>query len=114
VLLRNVHRFSQDCNVLYARREKSSVTGLCNVLGRILNPGHLVEVTLRLTASQSVCLGVEPTLGLVNRYYFLSEGCCLKVAALFLCSALSDERTGLLFEVQSLSGPSRAEPGPPG
>jgi hypothetical protein len=29
------------------------------------------------SVSQSVCLGVEPTLGLVTRYYFLSEGCCL-------------------------------------
>jgi hypothetical protein len=33
-----------------------------------------VKVTLRLTVSQSVCLGVEPTLGLVTRYCFLSEG----------------------------------------
>jgi hypothetical protein len=30
-----------------------------------------VEVTLRLTVSQSVCRGVEPTLLLVTRYYFL-------------------------------------------
>jgi hypothetical protein len=30
-----------------------------------------------MTDSQSVCPGVEPTLGLVTRYYFLSEGCCL-------------------------------------
>jgi hypothetical protein len=36
-----------------------------------------VEVTLRLTVSQRVYPGVEPTLGLVTRYYFLSEGCCL-------------------------------------
>jgi hypothetical protein len=36
-----------------------------------------VEVTLRLTASQTVSLRVEPALGLVTRYYFLSEGCCL-------------------------------------
>jgi hypothetical protein len=36
-----------------------------------------VEVTLRLTASQSVWLGAEPTLGLVTRYYFLSESCGL-------------------------------------
>jgi hypothetical protein len=27
--------------------------------------------------SQSVCQGIEPTLRLVTRYYFLSEGCCL-------------------------------------
>jgi hypothetical protein len=35
-----------------------------------------VEVT---TDGQSVCRGVEPTLGLVTRYSFLSEGCFLKV-----------------------------------
>jgi hypothetical protein len=33
-----------------------------------------VEVTLRLTANQSVRLGVEPTLRLVTRYYFPFEG----------------------------------------
>jgi hypothetical protein len=60
--------------------------------------------------SQSVCQGVDPTLGLLIRYYFLSEGCCLKVVVLFLWGALSDERTGLQFAVQSLNGPSRAEP----
>jgi hypothetical protein len=48
--------------------------------------------------------------GLTTRYYFLSEGCCLKFAVLFLWGALSDERTGLQFAVQSLNGPSRAEP----
>jgi hypothetical protein len=32
---------------------------------------------LRLTVSQSVCLGVKFTLGLVTRYYFLSESCCV-------------------------------------
>jgi hypothetical protein len=36
---------------------------------------------------------VEPTLGLVTRYYFLSECFCLKFAVLFLWSALSDDRT---------------------
>jgi hypothetical protein len=41
-----------------------------------------VEVTLQLTVSQSVCQDIEPTLRLVTRYYFLSEGCCLKVAVL--------------------------------
>jgi hypothetical protein len=69
-----------------------------------------VEVTLRLTGSQPLCLGVEPTLGLVTRYYVLSEGCCLKVAVLFLWDALSDERASLQFAVQTLNGPSRAEP----
>jgi hypothetical protein len=61
------------------------------------------------TDSQSVCLGFEPTLGLATRYYFLSECCCLKFAVLSLCGALSDERTGLQFAVQSLNGPSPAE-----
>jgi hypothetical protein len=58
------------------------------------------------TDGQSVCLGVEPTLELVTRYYFLSEGCCLKVAVFFLWGALSDERTGLRFAVQSRHLPS--------
>jgi hypothetical protein len=71
---------------------------------------NLVEVTLRLKVSQSVCLGVEPTLRLVTRYYFLLEGYCLKVAVLFLLGALSDERAGLQFAVQSLNGPNRTEP----
>jgi hypothetical protein len=62
------------------------------------------------SVNQPVCFGVEPTLGLVIRYYFLSEGCCLKVSVLFLWGALYDERTGLQFAVQSLNGPSRAEP----
>jgi hypothetical protein len=42
-----------------------------------------VKVTLRLMVGQSVCLGVEPTLGLATRYYFLSEGCWLKVQSCF-------------------------------
>jgi hypothetical protein len=29
-----------------------------------------VKVTLQLTVSQSVCLGVEPLLGLMTRYFF--------------------------------------------
>jgi hypothetical protein len=70
-----------------------------------------VEVTLRPTVSQSVSmLGVEPTVGLVTRYYFLSQGCCLKVAVLSLWGALSGEREGLQFAVQSLNGKSRSEP----
>jgi hypothetical protein len=48
--------------------------------------------------------------GLATRYYFLSECCCVKFAVLFLWGALSDERTGLQFAMQSLNGPSRAEP----
>jgi hypothetical protein len=48
--------------------------------------------------------------GLATRYYFLPEGCCLKVAVLFLWGDLSEERTDLQFAVQSLNGPSRSEP----
>jgi hypothetical protein len=51
-----------------------------------------VRVTLRLTVSQSVCLGVEPRLGLMTRYLF-----SLKVTALSIWGALSDERSGLSF-----------------
>jgi hypothetical protein len=53
-----------------------------------------VEVTLQLPVSQSACQGIVPTLGLVTRYYFLSEGCFLKFAVLSLWGALSDERSG--------------------
>jgi hypothetical protein len=46
---------------------------------------------LRLTVSQSVCLGVEPLLGLMTRYLFI----CMKVAVVSIWPALSDERSGL-------------------
>jgi hypothetical protein len=68
-----------------------------------------VEVTLRLTDSQYVLVS-STLVGLATRYYFLSECCRLKFSVLFLWGALSDERTGLQFAVQSLNGPSRAEP----
>jgi hypothetical protein len=45
---------------------------------------------------------VKPILGFMTRYYFLSEGFCLKVAVLSPWGALSDERTGLQFAVQSI------------
>jgi hypothetical protein len=70
------------------------------------------KVTLRLTGqpvSQSVCLGVEPTLGFATRYHFLFEGCYLKCTVLSLRGDLSDEKTGLQLAGQSLNGPSRAE-----
>jgi hypothetical protein len=50
-----------------------------------------VKVTLRLTVSQSVSLGIEPHLGPMTRYLFLT------VTFLFPWGALSDERTGLSF-----------------
>jgi hypothetical protein len=54
-----------------------------------------VEVTSQLTVCQYVL--VSGTLvGLVTRYYFLSE-CYLKFAVLFLWGTLSDERTSLQF-----------------
>jgi hypothetical protein len=65
-----------------------------------------VEATLQLmvsqSVSQSVCQDIDPTLGLVTKYYFLSEGCFLKFAALSLWGALSDERSGLPFVLLSL------------
>jgi hypothetical protein len=51
-----------------------------------------VRVTLQLTVSQSVCLSVEPPLGLMARYLFFS-----KVTVLSLWGALSDERVGQSF-----------------
>jgi hypothetical protein len=51
-----------------------------------------VKVTLRLTVSQSVSLGVEPHLGLMTRYLLLFDS-----YGLVLRGALSDERTGLSF-----------------
>jgi hypothetical protein len=72
-----------------------------------------VPVILLPTVSRRVRLGVGPRrsysgtcdqiLLLVGR--MLSENC-----SLFLWGAFSDERTGLQFAVQSLSGPGRAEP----
>jgi hypothetical protein len=52
-----------------------------------------VKVTLRLTVSQSVSLGVEPQLRLMTGYFHY----CLTVTVLFLWGALSDERTGMSF-----------------
>jgi hypothetical protein len=74
-----------------------------------LSPQHKSKL-LYAWRCQSVRLGVELTLGFVTRYYFLLECCCLIVAVLFLWGALSDERTRLQFEVQSLNGQSRSEP----
>jgi hypothetical protein len=51
-----------------------------------------IEVTLQLTVSQSVCQGIEPTLKLVTRYYFLSEGCCLVSVYLIPCWRERDEK----------------------
>jgi hypothetical protein len=50
-------------------------TRIIDTAGDLLPVKDEVEVEV----GQSVCLGVEPTLALVTRYYFLSEGCCMKV-----------------------------------
>jgi hypothetical protein len=61
-----------------------------------------VQVTLRLTVSQSVCLGVGP----MTRFHFLLS---FAGQLLYFSSwdALSDERTGLQCVVQSVGGQSR-------
>jgi hypothetical protein len=97
----------QDCRLTWA-------SGCGKKHDDWLTPCH-VEVRSYFTTdgqsvSQSLCLGVEHPLGLATRYSFLSVCCCLKFAVLFLWSALSDKRTGLQFTVQSLNGPSHAEP----
>jgi hypothetical protein len=64
----------------FALRRLLRLTGLlwscCNPPphGSQYSLGVEVEVTLRLTVSQSVCLGVELTLELVTRCYFLLKG----------------------------------------
>jgi hypothetical protein len=69
------------------------------------NPGGFsvrvrVRVTLQLTVSQSVHLGVEPDLGLLTRDIFFFW----KVTVLSFGGALSDERSGLSFvSLQSVS-----------
>jgi hypothetical protein len=61
-----------------------------------------VKVTLRLTVSQSVCLGVEPKYGTFDQRFFFS-----KFHSCHFWGALSDERSGLscvslVFEVYSM------------
>jgi hypothetical protein len=45
-------------------------------LGGTKNHSAEVKVTLQLTVSHSVCLGVEPQLGLMTRCFFLFESYC--------------------------------------
>jgi hypothetical protein len=68
------------------------------------------EVTLRLMVSQSVCLGIKHPCGTCDQILLLVGMLCLKFAILFLWGAFSDKRTGVQFAVQSLNGPSHAEP----
>jgi hypothetical protein len=57
---------------------------------------YQVQVTLRLTVSQSVCLGVEPWLGLMTYFFFCSFH-TWKLLSYPFGAPLSDERLGLLF-----------------
>jgi hypothetical protein len=74
-----------------------------------LEPSVDNEVTLRLAVSQCVLVSSTHE-GLAIRCYFLSVCCCLKFAILYLWGALSDERTGMQFAMQSLNGSRRSEP----
>jgi hypothetical protein len=57
-----------------------------------LSRGEYTDSTKSHYNWRSASQHVEPILGLVTRYYFLSEGCFLKFAVLALWGALSDER----------------------
>jgi hypothetical protein len=57
-----------------------------------------VEVMLQLMVSQPVCEGIEPTLRLVTRYYFLSEGCRLKVAVLSLSGVICHSQSIAIYQ----------------
>jgi hypothetical protein len=95
-ILLSVRRlFSEICCLVFLGRP------LWREAGSVLSKSQ-VKVTLQLTVSQSLCQGIEPILGLVTRYYFLSEDCFLKFAlVLSLWDALSDERSDLSLVSQS-------------
>jgi hypothetical protein len=59
---------------------------------------------------QSVSLGIEHPCGTCNQILLPVGMLLLKFTDMFLWGALSNERTGLQFAVQSLNGPSRSEP----
>jgi hypothetical protein len=63
-----------------------------------------VEVTLRLTVSRSVCLGVGHPFGTHDQILFFPFHFSEKLLCSSSWGALSDERTGLYFVVQSVSG----------
>jgi hypothetical protein len=68
-----------------------------------------VEVTLWLTNSQSVCLGIEHPCGTCDQI-LLPVGVLLSEICSLISVRLSDERTGLQFAVYSLNGLNHAEP----
>jgi hypothetical protein len=75
----------------FANALSRNPTGLSNEKQDILKgPKEFrVRVTLQLTVSQSVCLGVEPNLGLLTRDIKNKLQSCL------IWGALSDERFGI-------------------
>jgi hypothetical protein len=56
--------------------EGDSLLSCCKRVSNCNCSQSRVRVTLHLTVSQSVRLGVEPRLGLMTRYIFLYESCC--------------------------------------
>jgi hypothetical protein len=62
-------------------------------LNSTLNWKSKVKVTLPLTVSQSVSLGVEPRLGLMTRYLLLFDSCCF----VFGAPSLTRGRVWLLY-----------------
>jgi hypothetical protein len=69
-----------------------------------------VEVTFRLTVSEPICLGIEYPCGTCDHILFPVGMLLFEISVFYLLGALSDERTYLQFAVQSLNGPSDAEP----
>jgi hypothetical protein len=84
----NFHRLT-SCTLLYS----SSLLLACSRASAATTTQVKVKVTLRLTVSKSVSLGVEPHLQLMSRYLLLFDSYGL----VFLWGVLSDERTGLSF-----------------
>jgi hypothetical protein len=60
-------------------------------LGAVGSRQIQAQVTLQLTVSQLVCLGVEPLMGLMTRMYVMSSLLQYESS----CGVLSDERAGL-------------------
>jgi hypothetical protein len=84
--------FLPQTNSFPAISPQSSWAVISNSWQHLSTVRDRVRVTLRLTVSQSVSLGVEPHLGLMIRYLLLFDN-----YSLVLWGALSDERTGLLL-----------------
>jgi hypothetical protein len=78
------------CIVHNLKRELQSSAVQCNL-----------KVTLRLTVSQSVCLGVEPNLGLLTRDFFLKLLSCHFLGAPFLTRGQVCHVPVFVFEVYS-------------